>query len=87
MKQVKLLLSGIMLAVVSVYLLFVNISPAFSLLGMLAAIVIFVAGLLSGNEKDAESENRENLPQKKCPNCSKEHDFDYPKCPFCGHEY
>ena len=27
------------------------------------------------------------LPQKQCPNCGKTHDFDYPKCPFCKHEY
>ena len=27
------------------------------------------------------------LPQKECPNCGKTHDFDYPKCPFCKHEY
>ena len=29
----------------------------------------------------------EALPQKKCPNCGKTHDFDYPKCPFCKYEY
>ena len=27
------------------------------------------------------------LPQNKCPRCGKEHDFDYPKCPFCGYLY
>jgi len=25
------------------------------------------------------------LPQRKCPRCGKSHDFDYPKCPFCGY--
>ena len=25
------------------------------------------------------------LPQKICPNCGKEIDFDYPKCPYCKH--
>ena len=29
----------------------------------------------------------ESLPQKQCPNCGKEHDFDYPKCPFCKYDY
>lgn len=29
----------------------------------------------------------QELPQKQCPNCGKMHDFDYPKCPFCKHEY
>ncbi len=27
------------------------------------------------------------LPQKKCPNCGSEHDFDFPKCPECGFDY
>lgn len=27
------------------------------------------------------------IPQKKCPNCGKTHDFDYPKCPFCKYDY
>lgn len=30
---------------------------------------------------------KEELPQRKCPECGKEHDFDYPKCPFCKHRY
>lgn len=29
----------------------------------------------------------EALPQRTCPNCGKPHDFDYPRCPFCGHDY
>ena len=35
----------------------------------------------------ATEEKEEALPQKKCPQCGKEHDFDYPKCPFCKYEY
>jgi len=27
------------------------------------------------------------LPQTKCPRCGKSHDFDYPKCPYCGYSY
>ena len=29
----------------------------------------------------------EELPQKTCPSCGTIHDFDYPKCPKCGHDY
>ena len=29
----------------------------------------------------------EPLPQRTCPKCGKSHDFDYPRCPFCGHDY
>ena len=32
-------------------------------------------------------ELEEALPQKECLKCGKKHDFDYPKCPFCGYEY
>jgi len=26
-----------------------------------------------------------SLPQKSCPNCKRNHDIDYPKCPHCGY--
>ena len=29
----------------------------------------------------------DGMPQKKCPTCGKEHDFDYPRCPYCKHDY
>ena len=25
------------------------------------------------------------VPQKNCPNCHQDYDFDCPKCPHCGH--
>ena len=31
--------------------------------------------------------SNKELPQKKCPNCEEYHDFDYPKCPYCGFDY
>ena len=37
---------------------------------------------LADTEEEAEA-----LPQKQCPNCGKQHDFDYPKCPFCKYNY
>ena len=35
----------------------------------------------------AEEEGSEDIPQTTCPHCGRSHDFDYPKCPFCGHVY
>ena len=29
----------------------------------------------------------DTLPQKTCPVCGSIHDFDYPKCPKCKHDY
>ena len=27
------------------------------------------------------------VPQVKCPRCGRKHDFDYPKCIYCDHDY
>ena len=36
----------------------------------------------------AENETLDDEPPKKtCPKCGTVHDFDYPKCPNCKHEY
>ena len=29
----------------------------------------------------------DDLPQRHCPQCGKDHDFDYPKCPYCDYDY
>ena len=31
--------------------------------------------------------NMHGVPQVRCPACGEKHDFDYPKCIFCGHQY
>ena len=31
--------------------------------------------------------SKDGIPQKKCPTCGREHDFDYPRCPYCKHDY
>lgn len=28
-----------------------------------------------------------DTPQQACPRCGKKHDFDDPKCPYCGYDY
>ncbi len=36
----------------------------------------------------SEDEEQSNeLPKKTCPVCGTVHDFDYPKCPKCKHNY
>ena len=34
-----------------------------------------------------ESEEAYEIPQVRCPRCKQMHDMDYPKCPFCKHDY
>ena len=36
---------------------------------------------------DTDGEDEESLPKRVCPECGHEHDFDYPKCPKCKHDY
>lgn len=40
----------------------------------------------SGNAVSMEGADA-SLPQRTCPKCGAEHDFDYPKCPLCGYTY
>ena len=35
----------------------------------------------------AEQEVSAELPKKTCPVCGTAHDFDFPKCPNCKHDY
>ena len=40
--------------------------------------------------EDMESYERyrdATLPAKQCPACDKTIDFDYPQCPYCGHQF
>lgn len=37
--------------------------------------------------RHGEARFDEQTPQRACPDCGMEHDFDYPKCPFCSHDY
>ncbi len=37
--------------------------------------------------EEFEPQPQEDLPQVTCPACGTVHDFDYPKCPRCGHDY
>ena len=36
---------------------------------------------------NTEEASTDETPQRTCPQCGFEHDFDYPKCPKCGYDY
>ena len=42
--------------------------------------------LFTGGQPRHEG-NAPELHQRRCPKCGFAHDFDYPKCPLCGHTY
>ena len=37
--------------------------------------------------QDIVGVSTDGIPQMRCPRCGKTHDFDYPKCIFCGHDH
>lgn len=51
----------------------------------LIGVPLLIAGLLMP-EKYVPAPS-DDLPQKQCPACGKSHDFDYPRCPYCGYDY
>ena len=50
-----------------------------------AASAVFLVGLLDNGSKTPAPDDR--LPQTVCPHCGKNHDFDCPNGPHCGHTY
>ena len=39
----------------------------------------------NSNGEDAFDNDANLIPQKTCPGCNKNHDFNYPKCPYCDY--
>lgn len=85
---VKVMLTGILLVLIGTFLYVADSSnmdaAAFF---FFAGIVVFVVGLLIPWDGRGKAVVNDDLPQRKCPKCGKEHDFDYPQCPHCGHDY
>lgn len=38
-------------------------------------------------EADIVGVSMHGVPQVRCPKCGRKHDFDYPKCIYCNHDY
>ena len=86
---VKVMLSGIMLLLIGIFFAVADgtgIYMDISGFCFVNSIIVFVVGLfIPMHKKDAIVDD--TLPQKTCPKCGKTHDFDYPKCPYCGYDY
>ncbi len=85
LRCVKVMLTGVMLLLVGTFLIAadggnMDISALLFFLG----IGTFLVGLFIPMDGGKPVVN-DALPQRKCPRCGKSHDFDYPKCPFCGY--
>lgn len=85
---VKTMLTGILLVLIGTFLntaddAMMDVSGFCFIVG----ILIFVVGLFIPWNKKSVPVIRDDIPQRQCPQCKMQHDFDYPKCPYCGHDY
>ena len=83
---VNVMLTGIFLLLVGIFLYQADAGcfMEFSALCFIAGVIVFVVGLfIPMHKKDTVVDD--TLPQKTCPQCGKQHDFDYPQCPHCGY--
>lgn len=88
MRELKVMITGALLILLGPIMSLLDVSfGGFMVICWFVGIPLFIAGLLmpaGGFQAEAPSDD---LPQKECPACGKKHDFDYPKCPYCGHDY
>lgn len=85
---VKVMLAGIFLLVLGLFLFVVDDGyfVDFSFLCLITGLITFFVGLfIPMHKKDPIMDDE--LPQRKCPRCGKNHDFDYPQCPHCNYDY
>ena len=83
----KVMLSGIMLLLIGTFLYTADTGNMdVSEFCFITGIIVFLVGLFIPMQR-GDAIVDDTLPQKKCPKCGKEHDFDYPTCPYCDHEY
>lgn len=86
MKPIKFMISGALLILLGPVMTLVDfIFWEFCILCWLVGIPLFFIGLFMPENGFKAHTSNDGVPQKKCPNCGKEHDFDYPKCPHCGY--
>lgn len=85
---IKVMLTGIFLVLIACFLLLADYGYFMGIAGLnfFAGIIVFVVGLFIPQHKGKAIVD-DTLPQRQCPKCGKNHDFDYPQCPHCGHDY
>lgn len=88
MKTIKFMITGALLILLGPIMSLVDFSfSGFMVVCWFVGVPLFVVGLIMPADSAKPPKQLEDLPQKECPGCGKKHDFDYPKCPFCGFDY
>lgn len=84
---IKVMLTGIFLLVLGAFLIIADAgNMGFAGVCFIVGIIVFLVGLFIPQDR-SEPIIDDTLPQHKCPQCGKDHDFDFPECPHCGHLY
>jgi len=84
----KFILGGVVMEVVLIIILGAVISYIILYFVIKAAVkngIIEARHTSSVDGNDDTNSNR--LPQVTCPQCNKNYDFDYPKCPYCDYTH
>lgn len=84
----KVMLTGLILVLVATFLIAADENNMdFAAVCFWVGIGVFFAGLLIPWDPKEKVIVDDTLPQRKCPKCGKEHDFDFHKCPYCDFDY
>lgn len=84
---IKVMLTGMFLLIVGTFLITADAANMdFAAICFIGGIIIFTVGLLIPQDR-GKAIIDDSLPQRHCPQCGKDHDFDYPKCPYCDYDY
>lgn len=87
MKSIKFMITGGLLILLGPVMSLVDFAfSEFMVFCWVVGIPLFLYGMVRPADGFPPVTSDE-LPQVKCPDCGKSHDFDYPACPHCGHDY
>ena len=88
MKALKFMITGALLILLGPLMFNIDIDfDGFMIICWFIGVPLFLVGLLMPTDGFKIEKQSDDLPQKICPDCGKSHDFDFPKCPHCDHDY
>jgi len=88
MKPLKFMITGGLLILFGPLMTLVDFGfSSLMVVCWLIGVPLFIVGLVMPEKGFTPVGQSEDLPQTTCPECGRQHDFDFPKCPYCGHPY
>jgi len=91
MKVIVAMLTGIMFLLAGIFLLLLG-GEGIALIFAAVGVIVFILGCVEGiygvkANSTGGTSYEQPTPQKQCPGCGEKHDFDYPRCPWCGYDH